>query len=296
MLDRKSGTMNGNQSMGSSTVEFLVSLAFFVPVFIAVPMIGKYIDFKQKNIEANRYAVWERTVWAGPQGRWNDNENTKTEDQIATEIDQRFYGSQMQGMASKKITENKLWVDGTGKKMLALAPKGKKRITVTVGENVSPVKNRPIDAFAYSGVPLVGSAMDSITQVSNASLGRFISDCKNLPGVDFKRGMNLGSRTYSSINITSSVKNFATATNDPDPKNSTLTFNSGGTILSNAWTAPTEAMYKQRVGKLVLDDAVRCLAVPARLVSIIPFYKEGKAAKNVESAAKTTVLLSTYKK
>ncbi len=295
-IANKNQLLISQRSSGTATTEFLVSLAFFVPVFITVPIVGKYIDFKQKNIESTRYAVWERTVWADPQGRWNDNENTKTDDTIGTEVDRRFYGSQMQGMASTKLTDNQLWVDRTGKKMLTLPAKGKKRVSVTVGEGVSPVKNRVVDNLAYKGVPYIGSAFSAITKFTNASIAKVIPGCKDIPGVDLKNGMNLGSKTYSSITVSASVKNFVPVTSNNNANNSKLTFTSSGSILSNAWTAPTEAIYKDRVDRLVIDETVRCIASPARLISIFPVYKEGKAAKNVQAGAKTTVLLGIYKK
>jgi len=284
-----------NKKKGSATTEFLISLAFFVPVFISVPMIGKYIDFKQKGIDSTRYAVWERTVWADPQGRWNDNENTKTDAKLGLEVDRRFFGSQKQGMASSAITDNQLWVDRTGKKFLVTPPKGTNRVTVTAGEGVSPVKNQLVDELAYKGIPVLGPAFNTLTNLTNSTLGRFIPGCKDFPGVDFKRGMNLGSRTYSSITVQANAKNLLPIQGASNANNN-LTFTSSGSILSNAWTAPTEAIYADRVDKLVIDEAVRCIAVPAQLISFIPFYKEGKKAKNVQSGAKTTVLLSTYKK
>lgn len=281
---------------GSAMTEFLVSLAFFVPLFVTVPVIGKYISFKQKNIESNRYAVWERTVWADPQGSWNDNENTKKDDTIATEVDGRFYGSQMQGMASKQITNSQLWVDRNGNNMLTLPVKGKNRITVTLGSDVSPINDEGTDNLAYKGIPFIGNGMSKITGVLNSTLGQVLSDCEDIPGVDLKNGMNLGSQTFSSITVSAVMKNLVPASNVIDPANSKLTFTSSGSILSNAWTAPTEDIFKERVGRLVIDESVRCMASPARLLSVFPIYKEGKAAKDVASGEKTTVLLDTYKK
>lgn len=287
---------NSRQARGTATTEFLVSLAVFVPLFITIPVIGKYISFKQKNIESNRYAVWERTVWSDEKGRWNDNENSKTDDGIAKEVDRRLYGSQIQGMASTDITENSLWTDRNRNKMLALAPKGKHRISVKVGADVSPVKDHFTDNLAYKGIPYVGDGMEKVSGVINSTLGKFVSDCKDLPGVDFKRGMNLGSKTYASITVAANAKNMAPMTKKTTTEKNNLSFSSSGSILSNAWTAPSEGIFRQRVGKLVVDESVRCLGSPARLISIFFPYKEGKAARNVVSGEKSTVLLDTYKK
>ncbi len=44
--------------------EFVIAATFvLVPLFIFVPMLGKYIDFKHAAIQAARYQAWEYTVW-----------------------------------------------------------------------------------------------------------------------------------------------------------------------------------------------------------------------------------------
>jgi len=293
------------KSFGTATTEFVITLAFFVPVFVTVPMIGKYGNYKQKNIEANRYAVWERTVWSGPEnpanpntnkGTWNDGENVKTDVTLSTEVDNRFYGSQLQGIASSKTTDNPLWVDISGNKMIAQPKKGQTRITVSASEAVSPIKNTLVDNLAYKGVPVLGSVFGTVSKVANATIGKFVSGCKDLPGVDLKKGMNLGSKTYSSITVLAPIKDMVPTTNNVNIRRASLTFAASGSILSNAWTAPTEGKYRERVDKLVIDETVECITSPARLISIFPVYKEGKAAKNVASGASSTVLLPAYKK
>ncbi len=281
---------------GAATTEFLVSLAFFVPLFVTVPVIGKYLSFKQKNIESNRYAVWERTVWSDEDGRWNDNENTKSDEGLAKELDRRMYGNQIQGIASNEITENLLWKDSQNNKMLALAPKGKHRVSVKVSSAESPSTDWATANLAYKGIPYVGKGLNKITDVVNATIGNLVSDCKDVPGVDFEKGMNLGSKNYASITVAANLKDLVSKQKVKTDKKNNMTFSASGSILSNAWTAPTEAIFNDRVNKLVIDETVRCIASPARIVSAFPIYKEGKDAKNVASAGKSTVLLDTYKK
>ena len=51
------------QQSGQAMSEFLVAAAFVVvPLFIIVPVVGKYIDMKQAAVEAARYSAWEFTV------------------------------------------------------------------------------------------------------------------------------------------------------------------------------------------------------------------------------------------
>lgn len=51
---------------GQAMVELVIVAAFvLVPLFLAIPIIGKYIDVRTAAVEASRYAAWERTVWYG---------------------------------------------------------------------------------------------------------------------------------------------------------------------------------------------------------------------------------------
>ncbi len=50
---------------GQALTEFLVSASFvLVPLFLIVPVVGKYIDLKQTTVVAARYGAWEYTVHA----------------------------------------------------------------------------------------------------------------------------------------------------------------------------------------------------------------------------------------
>ena len=44
--------------------EFVIAATFvLLPLFVFIPMLGKYIDFKHATIQAARYQAWEYTVW-----------------------------------------------------------------------------------------------------------------------------------------------------------------------------------------------------------------------------------------
>jgi hypothetical protein len=59
-----------------------------IPLFLVVPLLGKYMDLKATAIQAARYAAWERTVWFGHTD-WAAAQ--KTDQQIQREIQQRFF-------------------------------------------------------------------------------------------------------------------------------------------------------------------------------------------------------------
>ena len=279
---------------GTATVEFVVSLLFFVPLFVMLPVIGKYISFKHKNIESNRYAVWERTVWSDPSGSWNDNENSKSNSTLSSELDLRFYGNQRQGMTSTVTSQNNLWVDANQQTLLTKDQDESYRVKVNGTSALSPVKNEFADFYAFNGIPVIGGALTKASSAFTSSVGTFISNCKDVPGVDFEKGMNLGSRNYATISVSSVLRNKTLPDPDDKDNNEHMRFRAQGSILSNAWTAPTERLFNQRVDSLVINEAVSCIASPSKLLSAFPVYKEGKPGSKVASSANSLIMLQDY--
>lgn len=66
---------------GSALTEFVVVAGILVPALLAMPMLGKLADARHTSVQANRYAVWEKTV--GGDGR-------KTDEQLSREVKTRF--------------------------------------------------------------------------------------------------------------------------------------------------------------------------------------------------------------
>jgi hypothetical protein len=87
--------------------EFVITATLFlIPVFLIIPLLGKYADMKSSVIQAARYNAWERTVWyasaSSSSGNWPGND--KTEATIRSEMATRFF-------------VNNLWYDRAGTAM-----------------------------------------------------------------------------------------------------------------------------------------------------------------------------------
>lgn len=82
---------------GQAMSEFLVAAAFVVvPLFILVPVVGKYIDMKLATVEAARYGAWEYTVNYSSHSELSSGfreagQPVKTRAQVAREAERRFY-------------------------------------------------------------------------------------------------------------------------------------------------------------------------------------------------------------
>lgn len=106
---------------GQALIEFLVAALALVPLFLLVPMLGKYLDIKQATIAASRKLAFECTV------RYQDCNDLNAHPSFADEIRTRFYaGDRAQVLSSdRQVSEaisagqgNPLWVDRKGRPLL----------------------------------------------------------------------------------------------------------------------------------------------------------------------------------
>lgn len=78
---------------GQAMTEFVVGTVFFLlPLFLIVPMLGKYADVKSTAAQSARYSAWERTVWYGGASASSGSNwpgNSKTEGEIQNEVRKR---------------------------------------------------------------------------------------------------------------------------------------------------------------------------------------------------------------
>ncbi len=100
---------------GQAMTEFLVVCMVLVPVFLAVPLLGKYMDIHHSAIQGTRYLAWERTVWTPDQ---------KSDAQLENELRNRvFTGAETPLKANDgnaaPTNYNPLWRDQGGRPMLA---------------------------------------------------------------------------------------------------------------------------------------------------------------------------------
>lgn len=79
---------------GQGSIEFIVASIFvLIPLFFGISYLGKMSDARHNNIEASRYALWEKTVWA---------DDEKDSAQISNEISRRVFGLQGTALNSTK--------------------------------------------------------------------------------------------------------------------------------------------------------------------------------------------------
>ena len=103
--------------------EFTIAAAFvLIPLFLMIPLLGKFMDMKATTIQAARYAAWERTAWYG-NSEWAAGQ--KSDAQIQSEVQQRFFADSataplrsIDQAQAGAVGGKLLWYDHSGASML----------------------------------------------------------------------------------------------------------------------------------------------------------------------------------
>lgn len=107
-----------HRSAGTSTVEFLVVAIVIVPLFIAMPLVGKYLDLMHSTEIASRYVAFEGTI-ANTASSW------KSDASLAAEVRRRFFSTSDAPIKTNDVAgdfdahRNPLWTDHRGDPLLA---------------------------------------------------------------------------------------------------------------------------------------------------------------------------------
>jgi len=117
-------TQRGRQR-GQALAEFTIAAAFvLIPLFLMIPLLGKFMDMKATTIQAARYAAWERTVWYGSNSDWEANQ--RSDAQIQSDVQQRFFADSGSTPLQSNdptqtgaVADKPLWHDHTGASMLS---------------------------------------------------------------------------------------------------------------------------------------------------------------------------------
>lgn len=104
---------------GQSTTEFLVLALVLVPLFLSLPLLGKYLDLAHATEQAARYVAFETSI-VGPARQ------PPTAAALAAQVRERIFSTSgapiLSGAGNASATEhpaNPLWIDHRGEHLLA---------------------------------------------------------------------------------------------------------------------------------------------------------------------------------
>lgn len=303
--------MNALRQGGAALTEFVIVMLFFTPVLIGMPLIAKYGDIKSKTIEASRYAAWERTVWSDRSARRNDGQREvfKSNDEIREEIDRRFFGNPVQGLHDDTATINYMWRNRNGEFMLTADHEDEpvmtpRRTTLSLKYD-NPTDQLPLAAQASARVvDGVAFAFDqddgAFAGVISAGEDSVFGDAQNSDflgalsggrlqcnplGINITDGLDLGARGFATADVTVLANDFM---HGDQPVR--YAFQARSAILGNAWSAPDEDVFSQRVDNMAMGDMAGCLTLLGEGVGALTslgsgrfLFGEGMRANPVEN-------------
>lgn len=122
---------------GQATVEFVVAALVMLPLFIVIPLLGKYLDLFQTSEAASRYVAFEGATR-------NSSNSWKSDAELSMEVRRRFFSASgapvKTGDAAGDFTahRNPVWTDHAGRPLLAKFEDDVTVTTTVAGKNAIP--------------------------------------------------------------------------------------------------------------------------------------------------------------
>ncbi len=95
--------MFSKSQSGQSSIELLVSAVVLVPIILLLPTLANFLLAQTEAHKAARYAAWERTAYPDAQ--------LKQGEQLAADIEERFFRYSTSGFSPQSVREETPWRD-----------------------------------------------------------------------------------------------------------------------------------------------------------------------------------------
>ncbi len=297
------------KSHGQATTETLLTLLVFVPLFILIPYLGKYLDVKHYVVNASRYVTWERTVFGDEENSWEAGENSKSDTDIALEANHRILGDPRsaiiatENIRANNFTDNPLWTDHVGASLIspqsANAAAGTRRVSqVGVDEEAAPVSHGTLpELVAFGGVPFDNNPISSVV----SKIIDLLPSPVDLP-TDIGLGLNENGFVVGEYGVPLKPlpdfesKGASVDIELPDVEQAPLTINQTAAILTDAWIPGSEDNFIDRLDGIVLDEPLQIIVNPGTFLfgTLDPnpnaLFREGDSGFDPKLESSTSVL------
>lgn len=263
---------------GQAMTEFVVSVAFvFLVLFVSVPMFGKIMDMKFQNQQAARYVAWERTVWLSSIDNSKANHRdfaisnkafesvaVRSNNEIVNSMHNRFFNQQGRNIATFVTDEDINSADGELSPIWTYV-QSKKSMHDTTVVDLDSLKEKKTPGIAYGIFGTIQSGLNTVTSPISAFLNVMGGDDRFLK-LDFNSDGYYAPVVRTQLNKTNShgggdgewdrqedgtwgkgIEDAVFRVWDGE-----LTSRAG--ILTDGWSAQSEAYYKDRTDNLVLSN------------------------------------------
>jgi hypothetical protein len=227
--------MTWPRQAGQALTEFLVVSLVLIPLFLLIPMIGKYQDIKHATQLASRYAAFDAVLR-------NDSDNSwKPVPTLEAELRQRFFG--MPGAAI-----------ATGAQDVAAIREG------WTDPYAHPLIASPAAIALSFGAGHKATHADAYDHAHSSDMGLF--PLATLAG--------LGSKGLYRANVSVSLARLPAGLRSIEPFDQLdLRIERHATVLSDPWTAISPAQTEMRAGRLAPINALMPDALIAAAITVI---------------------------
>lgn len=228
---------------GQAMTEFQIVAAFIlVPLFLFIPLLGKYIDIKHAAIQAARYQAWEYTAWYNAADKHDIMKNFssasvpyKSPAETVTESRQRFFSAIREGDQAIPLSSNDrsrgwqvtdsnpLWVDQRSQPLYT----GNMTSTLVTGHDTPGFKIFGVDS---------GKVISAILKVFSFVFDAFGKVLNIIPGNDGAGFSAINTKGYITSAVQAPVRTFPGAVDAyGSPVMRDIPARAG--VLSEAWSS-----------------------------------------------------------
>ncbi len=287
---------NFKKQKGQAIAEFNVTAAFvLLPLFIMIPVVGKYIDMKHSSVQTARYLAWEQTVWSEPGVAGDDADFIATKDIVKTgreALKRNMSAVAIDGLEDDAL--NPLWHDrGTAMVkssddiLLSYDNRGNEDVLGRSrdGGSASGKQSLPYKAIDTTSQGLGIAANATMVTLSSAinAFNEFLASIginKGLPGISNPNPVKkFQFKGYYRANVTMNVNNeqFESLF-----KTRAVPFVSKAAVLTDSWVTADSGQFAERTDAFVPFAPFRKVFKPIRdaftwgppFLALAPEFKE----------------------
>ena len=255
--------MRARAQSGQAMVEFLVSMIMVMSVLLlAIVMLGKFNDVRNRTLMSSRYVAWERTVWTD-----SDEQKNLDDDPSTTEGWSSTYGSAALNVGKQdaelkgEVMQRLMASDGT-----PVSSEDRKQTQLAAAQPAMWKDYGGNDLLASADDVAVGTgvAADPESAQSTAALAQW--PVPTAAGSQYIAHLNMPTSTLRSGSVSISIAQNSDVLKRLWPKDGQLpafgglTFSDTNVLMTNTWVPDgansNEALFSQ--------------AVPAAKVTLVP--------------------------
>jgi len=250
------GLISYKNQKGQAATEFVIAAAFvLIPLFLIVPLLGKYIDIKHATIQQARFCAWEYTVWTGDQEKVmagvkdNQSAGVKKYKNTAEQGWKYFFTDRTSadyGTTNPPLEADPLWRDHRQIPLLAVAD-----VATAIKEQQTPVPAGVIGEIAQTLFQFVGDVVSLFGRLLRAVGVNAQFDAINTKG-------------YFSSDVTLTVRSLdqILPSYDHMKEPTPLVFKAKAAVQTNNWNAGSTAQAEAESRGLVVTSLLRPATKP----------------------------------